>query len=352
MNCKKLFNLDLHISVIADIKAIIKDLYKDKIEITNWSISGHNWVFNNPTAQVDIINQHTWKSINQEMIEQFQKRYDDFLNTFDGFIVTHSPVFCLLYEKYNKPIILINSCRYEQPFSFTANLDGWEWLNNGLKRLHNSGLLIPISNNKADKEYLLLGTGINSILLPSLCLYTNSSYKPIHKEAVVYGNYNFFSQTSASLIVPRPHCFNWSDLFSYKAIVHTPYEISTMSLFEQYSSGIPLFLPTRNFYHKCIIDGAMNLQSIYGHIYGNIVIPTHLQEPLSSIDFWLDRADFYDSNNFKYIYYYASSEDLINQLTNFTDPLKAERLQWIQERKINIYNKWYEILNSSLKLQI
>jgi hypothetical protein len=338
----KLFNLDLHISVIADIKNIINQLFGDNVQIINWSISGHSWVFNSSATAVDIINGDTWRNINPKMVEDFQKRYDDFLKQFDGFIVTHTPVFSMLYEKYNKPIILINSCRYEQPFSWTGNLRNWEWLNNGLKRMYASGKLLAVSNNKADNEYLFRATGINSHLIPSLCLYTNAEYAPIRNEAVVYGGRNLFP--ASDKLVSRPHNFKWSDLFSYKAIVHVPYEISTMSLFEHYSAGVPIFIPTKDFYRECIGNGTMHLQSIYGRL----VIPEGLKEPLSSIDYWLDRADFYDTNNFKYIYYYSSFADLVHQIDNFTDPYKKERLEWIQERKNIIYSKWFEILYSHL----
>ena len=65
----RVFNLDLHISVIEDIKDICKRLYGDSIEITNWSISGHNWVFKKETKDVRYINQSSWKSINMNMIK-------------------------------------------------------------------------------------------------------------------------------------------------------------------------------------------------------------------------------------------------------------------------------------------
>ena len=37
MKSFRIFNLDLHISVIKDIKDICKQLYGDTIEITNWN---------------------------------------------------------------------------------------------------------------------------------------------------------------------------------------------------------------------------------------------------------------------------------------------------------------------------
>ena len=48
----KLFNLDLHISVIEDIKNILTNLGQ---ELISKSISSHNWVFNREPSKMDII---------------------------------------------------------------------------------------------------------------------------------------------------------------------------------------------------------------------------------------------------------------------------------------------------------
>ena len=45
---------------------------------------------------------------------------------YDGFVVTHSPVLCRLFERFNKPIILVNSCRYDQPYCWNHNQHGRE----------------------------------------------------------------------------------------------------------------------------------------------------------------------------------------------------------------------------------
>ena len=343
----KLFNLDLHISVIADIKDIAQSLYGTKVEITNWSISGHNWVFRTHDRDVRVINQATWRSINAKMISEFQTIYDDFLSQFDGFIVTHTPVFCLLYEKYRKPILLVNSCRYEQPYSWSLDFTGWRWVSEGLLRLSDSGLLTVVSNNRADQEYLLRGTGVRSAHIPSLCLYTGCSYRPVREEAVVFGDRGFFPESD--LLVRKPERYTWSELYSYKAIVHIPYEMSTMSLFEQYSAGIPLFLPSRAFYLECIVSQKMPFGSIYSahhdpKLIASSDLPFALKESLSTGDFWLDRADFYDSENFKYVRFYSSPQDLIRQLADFVDTDREERLAWISQRKARIYDMWRSVM--------
>jgi azurin len=47
------FNLDCHISVIADIKQIFENLGHS---VTSWSVSGHNWVFGRTPDVVEVIN--------------------------------------------------------------------------------------------------------------------------------------------------------------------------------------------------------------------------------------------------------------------------------------------------------
>ncbi len=336
----KLFNLDLHISVIEDVKDILYRLFGNSIEITNWSISDHNWVMNKPIINVEIINQITWKRIQPHLIKEFQDKYDNILSTYDGFVVTHTPVFALIFEKYNKPIIMVNTCRYDQPYCWNINVELWNWLSISLSNLVKKGQLIAISNNKADQEYLRLGTNIQSIHIPSLGLYTNSKYKPQKKEFVCYGDYIF---PNHPLIVSKPkEGYTWQDLYSFRGIIHNPYEVSTMSLFEQYSAGVPLFLPSKEFYKNLIQKQKMKLISVYNN--GKGYFP--LIEVYTDLNFWLSRADYYDNNNFKYIYHYDSIEDLIHKITNFneSDEDHENRQKWLEERREKIFGNWKEII--------
>jgi hypothetical protein len=54
----------------------------------------------------------------------------------------------------------------------------------------------------------------------------------------------------------------------------------------------------------------------------------------------LDRADFYDSDNFKYIRFYSSREDLVQQITTFVDTDREARLAWIAQRAVGVYDIW------------
>ncbi len=145
--------MDVHISVIADFKTACPD-----VEVVDWCLSGHAWAMKRAQDHPDHINPHTWKNLDETMIKQFQDRYDSFLRTFDGFITCHVPAFAMIYEKYDKPILMINSCRYDLPFCFTKDMVMRQRFHECLQRIQLR--LTIVSNNKGDQMYTLSGTGI------------------------------------------------------------------------------------------------------------------------------------------------------------------------------------------------
>jgi hypothetical protein len=302
-----LFNLDLHISVIADVKHEIPV----EFSVQDWSISGHTFVFGRETDQVDVVNQHTWRGLNTEMRRVFFERYETDFAHFDGFISTHTPSFATLYEPWQKPVLIVNSCRYEQPFE--NNLVAWEDLNESLRRMNDQGLLIAVSNNKADQAYLELGTGIVSEHIPSLCRYTRSCYTGIHKEYVLQDQsqslFSGMGQTRAMHELSQgPHV--WQDLYNYRGIVHVPREISTMSIFEQYTANVPLFFPSKQYYRHLIETGQAYLQSGYSAWEFPPSLAPALDRSGNWFEFWIDRADFYDAENMPHIVYFDSPQHL------------------------------------------
>lgn len=353
----KLFNIDLHASVIADVNHILKDLYGDDVEIEQWSISGHSWVFGKRPTNVKFVNANTWKNFNKEMIDNFVKEYGEYLEKFDGFIVTHTPVFALLFESFNKPIICVNSCRYEQPYSFNENnnLGRWNFLNLKLKQMSEKGQLIIISNNKGDQEYLRLGTGIKSMYIPSLCLYTNAKYEPSTDINVVYSDFTLFNKPNKMIsrqeFVGNNYC--WSNLYSCKSMIHFPYEISTMSIFEQYSANIPLFFPSKDFLKKIITKHQHRFISRYiminNSIKSNKVYPKSLDIAMDDntwLDFWLDNADYYDENNMKHIIYFDSLSKLDSLTKNTNMKEVSEKMaEHNKNRKEIVYNAWKTIMD-------
>ena len=170
------------------------------------------------------------------------------------------------------------------------NLGQLEELHACLRRLLEKQLLVSISNNKADQEYLKLGAGIDSHHVPSLCMYTNVEWdKDKAQDVGACLGFRHSSEEGAGkptalgslleqkvpALVPRPRAgiaksehhgvvrttagHTWQDLYQRKALVHLPYEMSTMSLFEQYSAGVPLIFPTKRFYVELIKSGIIKV---------------------------------------------------------------------------------------------
>ena len=60
----KFFNIDLHISVVEDIKTIFSSFNHT---IDCFSLSSHDWVFNRTPTRPSIITPENWKNIDDEM---------------------------------------------------------------------------------------------------------------------------------------------------------------------------------------------------------------------------------------------------------------------------------------------
>lgn len=339
----KYFNLDLHISVIADIKNII-NIINPSIEIVNWSLSGHTWVFNKRIDAIKYINEHTWKYLNLNIIKEFQHHYDSFLSQFDGFIVAHPNSFVLLYEKYNKPIIMVNSCRYDMPFCFNNNIEMINELHECIKRLSEKKLLTVISNNKADNDYFLMGNpNIPTQIIHSLCLYTNmkwNSSNVLDKFLLYSGELPKYPK----YIINKTNIgkYEWNDLMIFKGIIHIPYEASTMSMFEQVSSEIPLFFPTKEFLKELWVNKNVRFDCNYWKKFGHMEPPDYLKET-NSINYWIDRAYFYEIKGY---YYFESFEHLYEMLENFKDSKYSKRVEYVRNR--NILDNWKKLYIDSI----
>ena len=349
----KFFNLDLHISVIADIKHIFQELGH---EIDDWSISGHSWVMGKKPKQVKIINQNTWRNIDENLADQFYECYKEELSKYDGFIVTHTPCFSLLYEKFEKPIIVVASTRYEEPFS--NNMIKWRKFNNYLQKGIDDKQIIPVSNNKYDSEYTELFTEREWQTIPSLCEYTNSRYTG-KKDLFLYSS-KFKSTLAVPKLVPKERelqsGYTWQELADYKGIVHIPYNASTMSIFEQYTSNIPLFFPSHDFlkeirakYSESGVMSELSWNQVFNYS-SNSSIFVGLNDPnnYKNNDMmmrWTKLADFYDQENMPHIQHFDSIDHLSYLINTVdTDEVSEKMRLHNKVRREDIYGKWNNIL--------
>ena len=302
-----LFNLDLHISVMRDIQ---QELKSKRVKSIRWSISGSNrfsrtiYKISDP---VDVVNSQTWFGLDEELISAFEDRYRKFLSKFDGFVVTHTPAFSQLYRNFDKPILVINSTRYEAPY--TNNLNQWKNLDRFLINKVEKNRMLLVSNNVGDSDYLKYKTGIVSRVVPSLCDYTNLNWIPGGTQKVIVSRSpeleDFIERETGGewrgIRKVMGDNYSWEQYFSVKEILYIPYNISTMSLFELATAGVPVSVPSREFIKEISsqFPGVLSELS-YFQVRSLPVGQLSKDDPNNYLsesfqDWWLQRADFYDS---------------------------------------------------------
>jgi hypothetical protein len=129
----------------------------------------------------------------------------------------------------------------------------------------------------------------------------------------------------------------------YRAIIHIPYEASTMSIFEQYNMNIPLFFPSKTLLKELIKTNRIQFNSRYA----KNIFPESLTPALGTnwIDFWIDRADYYN-DNMPYITYFNNTAELFELLynSNYDDiTIKMAEFNIIKNKKV--FNQWKSIID-------
>lgn len=324
----KLFCMDVHISIIADFKTIFPD-----VEVVDWCLSGHHHIMERDQDCPDVINPITWRHIDQSMIADFQKRYDSFLAGFDGFIVGYASAFAMLYEKYNKPVLMMNAVRYDMPFCWNKNHSMRSRYHACLQRLHERNQLLVVSNNRADQAYTFMGCGIQPEYIPSLCLYTRMQYAPSKDTFFCYTWHSTEPLPDHPLITKRSGFFFWKELTEYKGIILFPYEVSLMSMFEHFSAGLPMFLPSKEFMRR-------SHQLTSNSAYWNEDMPEELKS--CDADFWIENSDMYTAFASPNTFYFDSVPHLFDLLREFryTDDTEF-RKAYIEKTKLT----WLSQLN-------
>jgi hypothetical protein len=355
----KFFNIDLHISIIADMQKIFTELGHSVDDI---SLSNHTWVFNKPKGSVPMLDNGRWEHLTaKEFSDEFYIQYKDELKDYDAFIVTYPPTFALLYKRFDKPIIINNPIRYEWPFSFRKN--DWEYFNDFLREGVDNGQIHLIANNLYDKKYMEDFIERDVKFIPGICDYYNDYYNP-SEEVFLYYSRVSMNEIQSNLIKHKDSIFTnhrHSDLTKFKGIIHFPYQISYMSIFEQYTANIPLFVPSKDFlmelYDKktpgilkeISWNGLLNKPSKSFIEYKGEYDPNDYLNK-DSVSYWLQFADFYDENWMPHIQKFNSFSELdeiVNDIPTMEISNKIKEFNKI--RKKLIYDMWDNLIKNEIK---
>jgi hypothetical protein len=212
------------------------------------------------------------------------------------------------------------------------------------------------------------------MVLPSLCDYTKASYrrkpgKPFLITSIHGKNFSLqftsmlteslqrlnTSVTIAHLREVYKEFYRYSQIAAHPGIIYVPYQVSVMSLFEQYRMNIPLFFPSLDlltewhFTYRVVgertWDGVSgkrrNASTIVGVLGSDIPDPNN-EFDRHAIRYWLNFSDFYQ---WPHITYYNSTEDLAIKLTT-TDLVRiSENMKIYNENfKKSLHDQWRQIV--------
>ena len=324
----RLFNLDLHIGVVADLEQTFKHI---GISLTRWSISGHNHLVEGrlPVSDpVRYINQRSWRTLNLDLIEKFQVRYGKFLQRFDGFVCTYSPTFAEIFRDLGKPVLVVAATRYEAPY--TDRPADWERFNKYLvDGVHRNQIVIS-ANNLGDADYLKYFTGLNVPVVPSLCSKPDWDHRKTGPRVVMCHDQKLIelveTQTAHAYnrvgILGSP--YSWSSLAQCQEVLIFPQNISTMTLFELATAGVSVAVPSRRWIRELRDNGFGVLDECT--LYESYKLPCDelsTENPINYqsseyLDWWLDRADFYDTDLMPNIRIVDSMDELLANLNRNT----------------------------------
>jgi hypothetical protein len=352
----KFFNIDLHISIIADMKKIFNDIGH---EVFDLSLSEHTWVFNRVKDSVPMLDNSRWMSLSPEQFSEefYEYRENEHLKDADAFIVTYPPTFSLLYKKYKKPIIINNPIRYEWPFSFRTK--DWNYFNDYLRDGVDNGFIYLVANNLYDKYYMEHFIEREVEHIPSICDYYKTYYTENDNSFLYYSRDKVTEFTNPKISYKDDLYSKHThfDLVKHRGIIHLPYQISYMSIFEQYTSNIPLFIPTKELLFDIYKTKKYNvLKEVSWNGYFNQVSKSFINykgkhDPnnyldLESVEFWIQYADFYDSDWMPHIIYFSSLEEL-NTLVDTVDvnDISNKMKSFNKLRTQKIYDMWSSLIN-------
>jgi hypothetical protein len=302
------FNLDLHISVIQDIRQAIN---QQGLKLVSWSISDSNRVFRKLFWKPDpvaFINAQTWTNFDAHKIEQFKGRYGKFLEKASGFVSTYPPTFSRIYEGYGRPTLTVIATRYEWPHRLFS--EEWLRLNHFIRETQGSQNSLWVANNLGDVDYLKFYTDVTPDYAPSLCDYTKTKWDGEFERFIInarskslsleISNLTSGGWTEYSSVFDKG--YKWSDLSTGSVFFVVPYNVSQMLLFELATMGAPVIVPSKSLMRelRASYSGVLSELSFHEMLRGDTrdLAQNNPNNYLSDnyLEWWMDRADFYNAD--------------------------------------------------------
>ena len=185
---------------------------------------------------------------------------------YDAVITSHSIITAYRLKDLGLPLIHVNSTRFGNEWIQNSEKHGF--LVQEIQKLLDSGRLTVVHNNRGDqqyfKEHFPTVSPQQEVFCPSLCesVYRLRVSPPENQKFLIWDTRQVLLQEKGSpfmkklyqtlqvdsqaiLLAQKQAYLPEGFLDDYTAVIHIPYNISTMSIFQQTRANIPVWVPSQ-----------------------------------------------------------------------------------------------------------
>lgn len=350
------FGIDQHIAVMSDVRHVFNSMGHT---VRHVCLSGHIGCVGMRKIEVPMLAGDKWCGFHRRNgWDEFEKEYGDVVRQHDGIVCCFPPIFSLLYRNFDMPIIVNIPIRYE--YGTDGDKEGWQLLNEYWREGIDKGKIFLVANSLYDKHYTEAFVEREVTYIPSLCEYTGMSYNPTIQQSIYYASFHVKNAPKDKLlkkhdVLESGHA--WQRIADFQSVAWWPYNISIMSIFEQYAAGIPLFFPSEehllSMYARGVpVLGQMSWNKTYQKQPHSLLTLKGPHDPNdytneASMRHWLSLADYYQRDWMPHLKYFSSMSELI-ELINMPQQELMDISSQMKEAHVKrhnyAYKMWGEIL--------
>ena len=375
----RLFGLDHHHAVLWDIKQILRPLgfrldffwLSDGRSSMNEAIPN---AFHPFYSSVDIYKTDPTLRLSEECIRTIKEK------GYQGIISAHSLVTPSRLTEAGLPIFHLTSTR----FGNEGILDSvkHKQLTEALEEMFRQNRLFVAHNNRGDQMYFRqYFRGLEpsqEIYIPSYCYSPHrlriESVEPKRffiwdtRQVLLQADKSPFMKqlyirlkdhlqdsldSQALLLAEKKEYLAEGYLDKYTAVIHLPYNISTMSIFQQTAANIPVWVPSARLLADLWEDTREPNElswTVFGSIKEEDISPLDNVRKREVIEKWVKHADFYFQETISCILTFDSIEDLVSRIQKEDyNALIKESNEKQNKRRYEIIGSWEGLLQTLKK---
>jgi hypothetical protein len=256
------WSMDMHIATVACVKSILRPM---GVTFIDKSLS-YDCKKTKSCGNLKVVNANNAETASKGLMKAFYDEYrnDEEFGRANIVMCFHPSSMCEFFLPFmeTKRVFVIATTRYEMGRWSPKRWMDW---NSNLKRIAADKKNVVGANNHYDRDYITYFTGIIPLYLPSHKTMDGIVYNPTSDDIIVTKIYTGRDddfpvsrlaiekrlKTISSSFIPLrtkyKRAYKYEGLATNRAILHVPYQVSIMSLFEQYAMGIPILAPTPSF---------------------------------------------------------------------------------------------------------